>query len=100
MPRQALLYDLIARQPIAPWLAVKGGEARAPHPFRSTEWTGRFRWQGLRPRLQQLAGTLSFPQLLLRLGYPLFEVAGAPRRPVNETVQPADDNTPTPACDL
>lgn len=41
----------------------------------------------LRPRLQKLVGN-GFPQILLRLGYPVQEIPAAPRRAVDEVIQP------------
>lgn len=40
----------------------------------------------LRPRLQTLAGNGGFPQILLRLGYPLGDVPPASRRPVEDVL--------------
>lgn len=42
----------------------------------------------LRPKLANLVGG-GFPQILLRLGYPLEEVPNAPRRPVEEVIESA-----------
>jgi nitroreductase len=42
----------------------------------------------LRPKLQKLAGN-GFAQILLRLGYPVEEIPAAPRRGVDEVIQPA-----------
>lgn len=43
----------------------------------------------LRPRLAELVGRESTPQLLLRLGYPAEELPAAPRRPVDAVLEGA-----------
>jgi hypothetical protein len=40
----------------------------------------------LRPKLQDLVGA-GFPQILLRLGYPLEEISPAPRRVLNDVIE-------------
>ncbi len=40
----------------------------------------------LRPELQSLAGA-GFPQILLRLGYPLEEISRAPRRAIDDVIE-------------
>lgn len=43
----------------------------------------------LRPRLQHLVGG-GFPQIVLRLGYPVEDIAPAPRRPLDEVIEPQE----------
>ena len=40
----------------------------------------------LRPKLQDLVGT-GFPQILLRIGYPLEEISPAPRRALDDVIE-------------
>jgi hypothetical protein len=42
----------------------------------------------LRPRLQQLLGQPGYPQILLRMGYPVEDVPPSPRRHLQEFIDP------------
>ncbi len=43
----------------------------------------------LRPKLQHIVGQPVFPQLLIRMGYPIDEVPPSPRRHLRELIDPA-----------
>jgi nitroreductase len=47
----------------------------------------------LRPKLRHLVGT-GFPQLLLRFGYPVEGIPGAPRRPVEDVTRAVEADGP------
>lgn len=61
----------------SPLLAVLGTEADGPE-----DWL----LAGQRARLQHLIGQSGFPQILLRLGYPIDPVPATPRRPLESVI--------------